>query len=252
MLRKTTLLIICLASLSFAQSTALIVTSAASNSTTLTVGSLGSAFGMNLAAAQATAPSAPWPVTLGGVTVQVRDSANVSHAAGILFVSPTQVNFQVPDGTALGVASILVNSGGITFSGQALIATAAPSLFAIDSSGIAAATAIRIVIPTQMQSPVPVFICADPGAGCNLVGIDPGIDAPVYISFYGTGIGNGPATVNFGATAASATYAGPQGQFPGLDQVNVPLPLSLHGAGVVDVTVTVNGVTSNAVKIRVL
>jgi hypothetical protein len=31
--------------------------------------------------------------------------------------------------------------------------------------------------------------------------------------------------------------------------VNVPLSLALHGAGTVDVTVTVNGVTSNAVKI---
>jgi uncharacterized protein (TIGR03437 family) len=47
-------------------------------------------------------------------------------------------------------------------------------------------------------------------------------------------------------------YAGPQPQFPGLDQVNVPLSLSLRGAGVVNVTVTVDGVTSNPVKIDIM
>ena len=49
----------------------------------------------------------------------------------------------------------------------------------------------------------------------------------------------------------SATYAGPQLQIPGLDQVNVPLPLSLHGSGLVNVVVLVGGVPSNAVQIQI-
>jgi uncharacterized protein (TIGR03437 family) len=57
--------------------------------------------------------------------------------------------------------------------------------------------------------------------------------------------------VKIGSQSVGAIYAGPQGQFPGLDQVNVGLPLALRGAGVVDVTVTADGVTSNAVKISV-
>jgi uncharacterized protein (TIGR03437 family) len=251
MIRTTVFAISCLTSFAFAQNTGLIITSAASNSANVTAESLATAVGMNLAQATATAQSVPWPVVLGGVTVQVRDSGNVSHAAGLLFVSPGQINFQVPAGTALGVASVLVNNGTTTFAGQVLVAAAAPALFAIDSSGIAAATAVRLTIPTQIQSPVPVFMCVDPGAGCHLVPIDPGVDSPVYLSFYGTGIGNGPAVVNFGSTSVNAIYAGPQGQFPGLDQVNVPLVLSLRGAGETNVTVTVNGVTSNPVKISI-
>jgi uncharacterized protein (TIGR03437 family) len=57
--------------------------------------------------------------------------------------------------------------------------------------------------------------------------------------------------VKIGNTIVDTTYVGPQGQIPGLDQVNVPLPLSLRGSGLVNVTVTVNGVTSNAVQIAI-
>jgi uncharacterized protein (TIGR03437 family) len=217
----------------------------------VTAGSLATVMGTDLAGQTATASSVPWPNMLGGVTMQVADSGGAIRSAGLLFVSPGQINFEVPPGTALGVASVLINTGSKTYSAQIPVMAAAPALFEVDSSGIAAATAVRVVIPTQTQGPVPVFTCVDPGKGCKLDPIDPGIDAPVYLSFYGTGIGSGAATVKIGSVTVDATYAGPQGQFPGLDQVNVPLSLALHGAGTVDVTVTVNGVTSNAVKIAV-
>jgi len=46
-------------------------------------------------------------------------------------------------------------------------------------------------------------------------------------------------------------YAGAQGVYPGLDQVNVLLPATLKGKGTVNVTVTVDGSVSNAVAIAV-
>ncbi|HJZ98259.1 MAG TPA: hypothetical protein VKE70_17230 [Candidatus Solibacter sp.] len=238
MLRTTALLIVSLASFGFGQTPQLVVTSAASSSTTVTAGSLATAYLANL----------------GGdnLTVEVMDSGSVKRPATLLFSSPRQINFQIPAGTALGVATVFVNNGSSAVSTQIVVAPSAPALFAIDNQGIAAATAVRVVIPTQLQGTVPVFICADPGGlGCRLLPIDPGVDAPVYLSFYGTSIGTGDVTVNIGLEHVPAIYAGPQGQFPGLDQVNVQLPLSLHGAGVVDVTITVNGVTSNPVKISV-
>jgi uncharacterized protein (TIGR03437 family) len=132
----------------------------------------------------------------------------------------------------------------------------APALFVINDLNIAAATAIRVIIPTHSQAPVTVFQCVDTLGSCRLVPIDPGVDAPVYLSFYGTGISArsslGNVTVTIGGESIPALYAGPQGQFPGLDQVNVPLPLSLRGSGVVSVTVTVDGVTSNPVQIAVM
>lgn len=151
---------------------------------------------------------------------------------------------------------ILIDNGVSQVSAAAQIQPAAPGLFEINDLGVAAATAVRVVLPTHLQSPVIVFRCVDTPGSCRLVPIDPGVDAPVYLSFYGTGIGAHSSlddvTVNIGGVNVTPLYAGPQSQFPGLDQVNVPLPLSLRGAGEVNVTVTVNGVTSNAVKIEVM
>jgi uncharacterized protein (TIGR03437 family) len=204
----------------------------------------------------AKAASTPWPTTLGGVTVQITDSASVSRPAGLLFVSPTQINFEVPAGTAPGTATVRIDNGVSQTPATVQIQPVAPGLFVINDLDIAAATAIRVVIPTQLQSPVTVFQCVDTPGSCRLFPIDPGVDAPVYLSFYGTGISARSSlanvTVTIGGVSIPALYAGPQSQFPGLDQVNVPLPLSLRGAGVVNVTATVDGVTSNAVKIQVM
>jgi len=75
------------------------------------------------------------------------------------------------------------------------------------------------------------------------------------LSFYGTGIRGrsslAKVTVAIGTITVPALYAGPQPHFPGLDQVNVPLSLWLRGAGEVNVIVTVDGVSSNPVKINV-
>jgi uncharacterized protein (TIGR03437 family) len=51
--------------------------------------------------------------------------------------------------------------------------------------------------------------------------------------------------VTIGGLALPVEYAGPQPQYAGLDQVNVKLPQSLRGRGMVDVVVTVDGRISN-------
>ncbi|HTS64754.1 MAG TPA: hypothetical protein VMH28_22175 [Candidatus Acidoferrales bacterium] len=255
MLRTASFLLLLGASSGFGQTNAITITSAASNSTDLAAESLASALGSNLAPGTAIPSAPPWPTSLGGVHVQVIDSGNVSRAAGLLFVSPTQVNFQIPAGTALGVAAVFLDNGSATFTAQVPVRPVAPALFAMDPSGTAAATGIRVTLATGMQSSVPVFLCVDPAKGCQPVPIDVGVDAPVYLSFYGTGIRGrdqlSNVTVTIGSTNVAPLYAGPQEQFPGLDQVNVPLPLTLRGSGAVNVTVNANGVVSNPVKVQI-
>ena len=60
------------------------------------------------------------------------------------------------------------------------------------------------------------------------------------------------ATAKVGGVDAQVTFAGPQGTFQGLDQVNVRLPRSLIGRGEVDVSLTVNGKVSNTVTVNIL
>jgi uncharacterized protein (TIGR03437 family) len=78
----------------------------------------------------------------------------------------------------------------------------------------------------------------------------------VILELFGTGIRGRSAltavTATIGGQAAEVQYAGPQGGFAGLDQVNVRVPRSLAGRGDVDVVLTVDGKTANTVTVRVL
>jgi uncharacterized protein (TIGR03437 family) len=255
MLRASMVLCFFLPMAGFAQSSQVKITSAADASAGISSEGLATATGTSLATQTVKATSSPWPTTLGGVTVQVQDSGSVTRPAGLLFVSPGQINFQIPVGTARGPATVIINNGSAQMAAIVPVRPVAPALFAIDSQGIAAATAVRITIPTGGEFPVPVFLCVDNDAGCRLVPVNPGLDTPVYLSFFATGLrgrsGLSNVTVKMGSVSVTPTYAGAQGQFAGLDQLNVPLSLSLRGAGEISVTVTADGVTSNPVKISI-
>src|SRR5262249_15050689 len=144
MLRASAFVLLCLASLGSAQTPQLAVISAASTSTDLAPESLASAFGTNLAADTAAAQNVPWPTSLSGVSVQVMDAVGVTRPAGLLFVSPGQVNFQIPTGTGLGMSTITLHNGSTTLSTHSMITPVSPGLLAVDAAGTAAATAVRI------------------------------------------------------------------------------------------------------------
>ena len=169
-------------------------------------------------------------------------------------MSPGRINFEVPLSTATGNATLMLDQKASL--GNVWIAATAPALFSAngDGEGVAAATAVRVFIPSTLQAPVTVFTCARTG-NCTSVPIQLGVDTPIYVSFYGTGIrGSSSLTavsLTIGGVSTPVLYAGPQGTYPGLDQVNVALPLTLHGVGEVDVVLTVDGQTSNTVRIAV-
>ncbi len=216
------------------------VSSAASPTSTVAPEEIASIYGLNL------------PGT-DGLTVTVRDSAGNSRPAQVYFASPAQINFLVPAGTAPGTASVVIHSNnGPDLSVPAEVRAIAPSLFTADQtgSGPPAATAVRVAIPSSQQSPVPVFTCS--GSVCTAVPILLGVDRPVYLSLYGTGIRGGKSvTCTIGGISVPVFYAGPQNQYPGLDQVNVPLVLDLRNLGETDLVVTVDGQPSNTVRINV-
>jgi uncharacterized protein (TIGR03437 family) len=133
----------------------------------------------------------------------------------------------------------------------------APGLFTANKggTGVPAATAIRRIAGSNITGDVPVIKCDSTGSTCTAVPIDVGLDAPVYLSLYGTGIRNRSSLdkvrVTIGGVSVPVLYAGPQGQYPGLDQVNVLLVLQLRGKGDTNVVLTVDGQTANTVRIAI-
>ena len=77
----------------------------------------------------------------------------------------------------------------------------------------------------------------------------------VVLQLFGTGLRGrqnlSDVRVTIGGVDCSVLYAGPQNQFPGLDQLNVQLPASLRGAGVVDVVVEIEGGEANVLQVRI-
>ena len=231
--------------------------SAASGYALLTPESIGSVFGANLSTQTAGASFADWPASLAGVKLTVQDGTGTARPAPLAYVSPAQINFEVPAGTVAGNATLTLENGSSTRTlGTLQIAATAPSLFSAngDGQGVAAASAVKVILPTSHQAPVSVFTCDRPGS-CKSVPIQLGVDTPIFVSFYGTGIRGRPSladvSLTIGGVTAPVLYAGPQGVYPGLDQVNIALPLSLRGAGEVDVILTVSGQSANTVRIAV-
>ncbi len=226
----------------------LTVQSGAAPSGAIAPDSIASIFGTNLATQTQQAGAPPYPATLGGVTVNVQ-----GIPAALTYVSPGQINFIVPPGTAAGTATITVGSQTST----ATIQPVAPALFSMNGngSGVAAATAFRTQVPNpSRQFPVDVFHC-DSSGHCTSTPIDVGLDTPVYLTLYGTGIRNrtslSKVTVTINGIGLPVLYAGPQPQYPGLDQVNVPLVLGLRGSRESNVVLTVDGKAANVVTINI-
>ena len=97
----------------------------------------------SLATGIAIASTVPLPTTLLGTRVTVRDSAGTTRDAGLFFVAPGQINFQIPPGTAAGAAqvTVLVNSNTVA-AGAVTIAGVAPGLFSANASGTGVAAAV--------------------------------------------------------------------------------------------------------------
>jgi uncharacterized protein (TIGR03437 family) len=135
--------------------------------------------------------------------------------------------------------------------GSTQIAAVAPGVYSADSSGKGVAAAIVVTIHADGSSGY-VYTSQCSSAGCTAVPIDLGLDTDqVVLELYGTGIRglSTGATCKIGSVTLPVAYAGPQGDYVGLDQVNVVLPKSLRGSGNAAVVLTVDGQAAAPVSI---
>ena len=231
------------------------VYSAASNGVAaIAPGSLATVYGVNLATGSPVTATSPLPVMLAGTSVMVTDSTGKNTAAPLLYVSPSQINFQVPASAGTGVAIITVTNGSISQSVTNIqISAVAPSLFTLNPFGLAAAGALLVSANGTQTSSDVYSINASGGLVAKPINLGGATDT-AYLTLYGTGLQAAQASgvaVTINGMNCTVLYAGAQGTFPGLDQVNVRIPASLAGTGNVNVQLTVSGVASNPVQIAI-
>jgi uncharacterized protein (TIGR03437 family) len=135
--------------------------------------------------------------------------------------------------------------------GNLAITAVAPGLYTANATGQGVAAAIAVTIHADGSSAFTYTFQCSVG-NCTALPIDLGLDTDqVVLELFGTGIRghSGTVTCKIGSTTPPVSYAGPQGGYVGLDQVNILLPKSLRGGGAVTVALTVDGQAANAVNL---
>ena len=219
---------------------------------------IASIFGVALATTMQGASTNPLPILLAGSTVRVKDSTGNERFAPLFFVSPNQINYQIPPQTASGPALVTVTSGDGTISTAAIQVTAvAPGIFTLTANGqgMPAAQVQRVKADnSQTFEPIAQFNTTQNQFVAIPIDLGPPTDN-VFLVLYGTGIRFCSSllavTAKIGGEDAQVTYAGLQPDFVGLDQVNARLSRSLIGRGEVDVVLMVDGQVANTVRINI-
>jgi uncharacterized protein (TIGR03437 family) len=77
----------------------------------------------------------------------------------------------------------------------------------------------------------------------------------VFLILFGMGVrlrsDLSAVTARIGGEAVETLFAGPQGRYAGLDQINLRIPQSLRGRGDLDVVISADGKTANTVRINI-
>lgn len=222
--------------------------SAASGITSVAAGSIAAIYAQFPFSATQSNSTLPVPVQLAGVTVDISDSAGVTRPAPLFYVSPTQINLEIPADTAPGKAVITVASSGSPVMGSAFVRDVIPAIFTFAGSLYPAAYTVTFGPDNQPQPPLLVASCDS--SGCVAVPIPRAAGSRVFLELFATGIRTyvSPVVVLLnqeeGSQTLAAEYAGAQGEL-GLDQVNVEitnLPI-----GPYRLVLNVDGLVSNTV-----
>jgi len=220
------------------------------------------------------ANSLPLPKALGGVSLRVAgslayDSANSrwtysatgSVDAGLTYVGPSQINFQMPPGIAPGdsVPAQLQLPNGKTLLTTLRLVSAAPGIFSILMNGQGQGAVLNQdnsangdpqrflgVKPAARGSVIQVFAT---GAGDTTPALAAGEAAPA---------GGNPLvltkvqpTVTIGGKNAKVLFSGMAPGFVGLWQINAEVPADVTPGMALPLVITAAGVQSNTVTIAV-
>ncbi|HXA52324.1 MAG TPA: IPT/TIG domain-containing protein, partial [Candidatus Acidoferrum sp.] len=219
--------------------------------------SIASLYGTNLASGVASADGGPpLPFTLADTTLTLGE-----NPVPLFFVSPGQINFQVPrvtNSTSVTNVSLTITQGAQTSAITVQLKPFAPALFTTNAQGTGQASTV-IAGTGTLAAPAGAFSGSRPAK--------PG----EFLSIYCTGLGDvnntpglGSASpsnplattlatpvVTIGGQSAQVLFSGLAPGFVGLYQVNVKVPDGVTPGAAVPMILTIGGVASNTVTIAV-
>ncbi len=198
-------------------------------------GMLMSVYGTGLAPSAQLGSVLPLPISLAGVSATVN-----GIAAPLYYVSPGQINLQIPYEVGAGPAVVGVNNNGALASFSLNVTPSAPGIFAqagtLVPTAIARAGGVLVLYMTgegDLNPAIVTGVSPSPATALNM------LPAPRL-----------PLTVTVGGIQAAIQFAGLPPFLVGVTQVNFTVPANVP-AGVQPVVVTSNGVASTPVNITV-
>ena len=214
--------------------------------TTIQPGEWISIYGTNLASGIASW-TGNFPTSLGGTSVMID-----GKPAYLSYVSPTQINVQVPNDTATGTVSVVVTTATGVATSTVTLAQFAPSLFLLDGkhvagiiprldgSGAYGEGSYDILGPTGSSLGY-ATVAAKAGDVVELYGTGFGPTSPAVApgqAFSGAAPATNPVQLLINNVGVTPSFAGLSGA--GLDQINLTVPPGL-GTGDVPLVATVGG-----------
>jgi uncharacterized protein (TIGR03437 family) len=217
-------------------------------------GSLVAIFGSELASSLSVADSIPLSTSLAGITVTFNDSP-----APIQFVSPGQVNAQVPwnllaPGAQSGDATIVVTRDGRPSAPRAVaVAQFSPGIYTVSGDGTGPAVVVNnddgSVAQPEGSIPGLATRPARPGSAIIVYATGlgpvnpPGVDGAASLDAlrYSTTV----PTVLIGGREAQVLYSGLSPQFPAVNQLNIVVPDGLAPGNQVPLQLRIGGVTTS-------
>lgn len=227
-------------------------------------GSIVSLFGRDLTGESITAAELPLPRALGGREVVVNENLR----APLLFLSPTQINFQLPSSLSPGTHRVAVRApetGELVAGGSILVAASSPGLFTLNGEGRGQGIVLNedgttngAASPAARGSVVQIFGTGQGPLDSALVDGEP---APTDQLLRTTAVPTSDGTeclntqpsvcVAVGTAFGEVLYSGLAPGFVGLWQINVRIPAGIQPGATVPLRVVINATPSNTVTVAV-
>lgn len=221
-------------------------------------------FGAGLSEGSDSAAGVPWPFALVNREIVFNDVIKVP----LLFVGPTQANFQVPSAAPIGsdrVAIRLSDTGELVAGGSVLVAASSPGLFTASQDGKGQGAILnQDKTLNGPSSPAPkgsVISLFGTGQGQVSPAVADGTPAPldplattvaVPTSDGKTCLASQPSVcVAVGNSFGDIQFSGLAPGFVGLWQINVKIPQDVTAGNAVPVRAVINGTPSNIVTVAI-